>query len=318
MELQFQNRGANSTANSYRSRNRGSNKNKFVGVRQRPSGKWVAEIKNTTQKIRMWLGTFDTAEEAAQAYDEAACLLRGTNTRTNFLNNAPSNPALSLKIRNLLNQKRGLNKTTPPILASKNSTTRKNINVETCPKTISSTKTSSQYCTSVSFNNSQTSSPACVSNPDIFEDAYKPDLSCFTGGYKMCFPTSSDYYDQSSAFLMDFDKINPFGFEAQKRVGETVNDEQFPDFERMKVERQISASLYAMNGISEYWDNIHDSNDPLWDISMLSQMYCSTQFQLLVTVQFSIKSGVGLRIVSERNWFYISPSAQKACNLKDV
>ncbi|RLN31108.1 uncharacterized protein C2845_PM05G03340 [Panicum miliaceum] len=57
---------------------------RFVGVRQRPSGRWVAEIKDTIQKIRVWLGTFDTAEEAARAYDEAACLLRGSNTRTNF------------------------------------------------------------------------------------------------------------------------------------------------------------------------------------------------------------------------------------------
>ncbi|KAG6414633.1 hypothetical protein SASPL_122006 [Salvia splendens] len=96
--------------------NRSSTKGKFVGVRQRPSGKWVAEIKNTTQKIRMWLGTFDTPEEAALAYDEAACLLRGSNTRTNFMNTVPCNPALSLKIKNLLNQKRSQNKAiiTPP------------------------------------------------------------------------------------------------------------------------------------------------------------------------------------------------------------
>ncbi|KAH0466925.1 hypothetical protein IEQ34_004163 [Dendrobium chrysotoxum] len=57
---------------------------RYMGVRQSPSGRWVAEIKGTAQKIRQWLGTFDTAEEAARAYDEAACLLRGANTRTNF------------------------------------------------------------------------------------------------------------------------------------------------------------------------------------------------------------------------------------------
>ncbi|KAM3318915.1 ethylene-responsive transcription factor ERN1 [Capsicum chacoense] len=57
---------------------------KFVGVRQRPSGRWVAEIKETSQKLRLWLGTFDRAEEAALAYDSAARLLRGRNAKTNF------------------------------------------------------------------------------------------------------------------------------------------------------------------------------------------------------------------------------------------
>ncbi|XP_023764312.2 ethylene-responsive transcription factor ERF087 [Lactuca sativa] len=57
---------------------------KFVGVRQRPSGRWVAEIKDSSQKVRLWLGTYDTPEEAARAYDEAARALRGENARTNF------------------------------------------------------------------------------------------------------------------------------------------------------------------------------------------------------------------------------------------
>ncbi|RZC67712.1 hypothetical protein C5167_011396 [Papaver somniferum] len=63
---------------------RGSNSRRFVGVRQRPSGRWVAEIKDSMQKVRLWLGTFDTAEEAARAYDDAARTLRGPNARTNF------------------------------------------------------------------------------------------------------------------------------------------------------------------------------------------------------------------------------------------
>lgn len=45
---------------------------RFVGVWQRPSGRWVVEVKDTTQMIRVWLGTYNTVEEATPAYSEAA------------------------------------------------------------------------------------------------------------------------------------------------------------------------------------------------------------------------------------------------------
>ncbi|GKU97257.1 hypothetical protein SLEP1_g10426 [Rubroshorea leprosula] len=191
----------------------------------------MAEIKDTIQKIRVWLGTYDTVEKATGAYGEAACILRGANTRTNFWPCSPaSNPtsALPSKITNLLLQRLGARDNTSAPLPY--SSLINNI-FDGCYIS-NTTANASDYLT--------TSLKSCLTKK---EDSSGRDLGL-------------DYFSFSDA-AQSSSYYSPF--EMAEEIEEPVEAENFSDkpsmlraaMKRIKYKRKFSASLYAFNGIPE-------------------------------------------------------------------
>ncbi|KAL4326008.1 hypothetical protein GQ457_11G006380 [Hibiscus cannabinus] len=223
--------------NNKNSNNNDNKVNKFVGVRQRPSGRWVAEIKDTTQKIRMWLGTFETAEEAARAYDEAACLLRGSSTRTNFVTKASSSDSpLAYRIRNLLNRKKGVKQQ------------QQQSDVVSVVPSRSCTISFSPNPSGSGLSKEKFSLTGMVQDAQLFDDAYKPDMS--NCSRELGFDT--DFTHISSE--LGFDRF----LHAQEIMGLPTN--------LLSPEE----TGYELTG---YVETVNDSAENLWDLPALCSLF---------------------------------------------
>ncbi|PKA61015.1 Ethylene-responsive transcription factor RAP2-11 [Apostasia shenzhenica] len=218
----------------------------FVGVRQRASGRWVAEIKDTVQKIRVWLGTFDSPEAAARAYDEAACLLRGANTRTNFGPAAGGEEGsggggnLSPRITSLLLSR---------LKASNSgaSFARPSIHSDQPQNSLSVKEEEEEDDRRKDLLNEPWEADAGEEKVHEFErksappptKALGPDLNEMS----FCFAESCFYSPFEIAGGMEAEEEAVAGDETSAMLSAAVK--------RMMYERKISASLYALNGIPE-------------------------------------------------------------------
>ncbi|AES73495.1 ethylene-responsive transcription factor ERF018 [Medicago truncatula] len=139
-----------SSSSSTSSGNNDNKNKKYKGVRLRKWGKWVSEIRLPNSRERIWLGSYDSAEKAAKAFDAALYCLRGRHANFNFLDtplnldiNAVSNNSLTpQQIREVAANFANKN---PPIIDNNNNGNNSNVQSNMVTEIGGSSSTTTMY-----------------------------------------------------------------------------------------------------------------------------------------------------------------------------